>query len=209
MKQAAATNILVTDGVTCDVHWTAMPPARVWLSMQSTLLNLLASAGGKVAVSAHTRETTALLLSAALAHLDQLASSAQRAKQAVSKPQHAQHDGAAATAGVKAEMANIVADSVRTFYEKELMMYLTARVKSPQGEAFYSLVIASYPQLHCFDCPVPNCDAEYVLCPELCAQLLARGSKTVNLPHLQIFACQTQAVECMSLVATMAQWHVS
>ena len=153
VQQAAVMNMLVTDSVTCDMHSTAMSRARMWLSMQSTLLNLLASAGDKVAVSAHTREATALLLPAALAYLDQLASSAQYAKQAVSKPQHAQHGGAAATAGVKAEMANIAADSVRTFYEKELMMYLTARVKSPQGEAFYSLVIASYPQLHCCDCP--------------------------------------------------------
>ncbi len=119
----------------------------------SKRLNLFASAGNKVAISAHTREATALLLPAALAHLDQLA---HHAKQAASKPQHAQHGGAAATARVKADignMANLTADSVRTFYEKELMMYLTARVKSPQGEAFYSLVIASYPQLHCCVCP--------------------------------------------------------
>ncbi len=116
-------------------------------------MNLLASAGDKVAVSAHTKEATALLLPTALAYLDQMASSAQHAKQAASKPQHAQHGGAAVTAGVKAEMANIAADNVRTFYEKELMMYLTARVKSPQGEAFCGLVIASYPQLLRFECP--------------------------------------------------------
>lgn len=123
---------------------------------QASSLKLLASAGDKAAISAHTKEATALLLPTALAYLDQLASSSQHAKQAASKPQHAQHGGAAATARVKADignMANLTADSVRTFYEKELMMYLTARVKSPQGEAFYSLVIASYPQLHCCVCP--------------------------------------------------------
>ena len=133
-----------------------MSPATVWLSMQSMLLNLLASAGDKVAVSTHTSEATALLLPTALAYLDQLASSVQHAKQAVSKPQRAQHGGTAVTAGVKAEignMAKIAADNVRTFYEKELMMYLTARFKNSQGEAFCGLVIASYSQLHRFDCP--------------------------------------------------------
>ncbi|KAA6426422.1 MAG: hypothetical protein FRX49_03533 [Trebouxia sp. A1-2] len=90
----------------------------------------------KVAVSTHTSEATALLLPTALAYLDQLASSVQHAKQAVSKPQRAQHGGTAVTAGVKAEignMAKIAADNVRTFYEKELMMYLTARFKNSQG----------------------------------------------------------------------------
>lgn len=95
-----------------------------------------------------------------MTHLDQLASSAQHAKQAVIKPQHAQHGGAAVTAGVKAEtgnVANLAEDSVGGFYEKELMMYLTARVKSPQGEAFYSLIIASYlQQLYRFDGLFPN-----------------------------------------------------
>ncbi len=199
MKPAAVRRILVTDRGTCDVHLTAMSPARMWLSMQSTLLNLLASAGDKVAVSAHTREATAVLLPAALAYLDQMASSAQHAKQAVSKPQHAQHGSVATTAGVKAEtgnIANITADNVRTFYEKELMVYLTAKVKSPQGEALYSLVIASYPQQpYRFDCPVPDCDAEYVFCRELCVELLAKGSKAVNQPHLQIDACLTQSLD--------------
>ena len=173
--------------------------------MSSKHLNLLASAGDKVAVSAHTREATALLLPAALAHLDQLASSAQRAKQAASKHQHAQHGDAAVTAGVKAEIgniANLAADSVRKFYEKDLMMYLTARVKSPQGEAFYGLVIPSYPQQpYRFDCPVPDCDAEYVFCHELCVELLAKGSKAVNQPHLHIFACLTQSLDFTSWLA--------
>ena len=112
-------------------------------------LKLLASAGDKAAISAHTKEATALLLPTALAYLDQLASSSQHAKQAASKPQHAQHDRAAATAAVKADIA---ADNVRAFYEKKLMVYLTVRVKSPQGEAYCGLVIASCPQLHRFDC---------------------------------------------------------
>ncbi|KAL0021866.1 hypothetical protein WJX77_009321 [Trebouxia sp. C0004] len=104
------------------------------------------NSGDKVAISAHTREATALLLPAALAHLDQMATSAEHAKPAVSK---SQHGGAAVTAGVKAEisnMANIAADNVRTFYEKELMMYLTARVKSPQG--FEQLSRDAFGNLH-------------------------------------------------------------
>ena len=160
MLQAAAMNVYVTECVTCDVspncHVACQGVAQHAKQVSSKRLNLLASAGDKAAISAHTKEATALLLPTALAHLDQLASSVQHAKQAVSKPQHAQHGSAAATAGVKADignLANIAADNVRMFCEKELMKYLTARVKSPQGEAFYSLVIAAYQQLHCCDCP--------------------------------------------------------
>lgn len=35
VQQAAVTSVIVTDFMTCDVHLTAMSPARVWPSMQS------------------------------------------------------------------------------------------------------------------------------------------------------------------------------
>ncbi len=187
-------NVLVTDGETCDVHdchVTCQGVTQHAKHASSKLLNLLASAGDKVAVSAHTREATALLLPTALAHLDQMASSAQHAKQAVSKPQHAQHGGAAVTAGVKAEIgnvANIAADNVRSFYEKELMMYLKARVKSPQGEAFNDLIHSCTVLIALFLTVIlSTCFAV-----RLCAELLAKGSRPGNIPHLQIFACLTQ-----------------
>ena len=102
------------------------------------------TAGDKAAAGAHTKEATALLLPAALAHLEHLLAAAQRAKHAASRPQrakHAQHDGArdnAASGQADAEAGDghtAQTDAVRLFYEKELMVYLTARTKSPQGDA--------------------------------------------------------------------------
>lgn len=102
----------------------------------------VATAGDKAAAGAHTNKATALLLPAALAHLEQLLAAAQRAKHAASRPQHAQHESArgnAASGQVHIEAGDghtAQTDAVRLFYEKELMVYLTARSKSPQGDAF-------------------------------------------------------------------------
>lgn len=105
------------------------------------MIQSVAPAGDKTAAGAHTKEATALLLPTALAHLGQLLAAAQRAKHAASGHQQAQHDSALGSAASgQAHTGDGVGhtaqtDAVRLFYEQELMMYLTARTKSPQGDA--------------------------------------------------------------------------
>ena len=87
-------------------------------------------AGDKAAAGANIKEATALLLPAALAHLVQLRAAAQHAK-------HDSAHGTAASGQAHAEARDAhtaQTNPVRLFYEHELMVYLTARTKSPQGE---------------------------------------------------------------------------
>ena len=102
-------------------------------------LNTVLCAGDTASAEAHSNEATALLLPAALAHVQRVSRAAQLAKHNASTAQRAQHGGASDIAATQAELHNkqlskIASDSVRVFFEGKLMAYMTARTNASQGQ---------------------------------------------------------------------------